>query len=190
MEQENKERSEEENGQAQSLKQRLEDMRKRLEEKTAENKEMLRLLTREDRMRKEYPEHTQDDKPKGLFLADSNRKHIRLPTELEWNRPDNIYTVEHLANYIRDESLSNYDTITIMIGTNNIKHGENGMEVFEKIKMVTNNINQKTRAKVVIIQIPPITRPRSMEEAVQTTILNSAMTKLKNALVVETSEKL
>ena len=96
-----------------------------------------------------------------LLIADSNRKYL-IP-ELnkgpeEWSHTDEIFTIEQLNKTSKDDEFKkeNFDAIYIMQGTNDIRHGGNGIKEAKKLARTIQELQQvMTNTKIVAVEIPP-----------------------------------
>jgi hypothetical protein len=133
---------------------------------------------------------TKKEKTKALLVADSNgREIIRHLQDLsmDWDRTTNTFKTEDLQ-YLKSQDLQKYSSIMIMLGTNNVKDGDDGYKEAERYMERVRELKDKTRAKVTVAQIPPIDRRNGrLEREIFNRQLKNRMTEITD--VMETPEE-
>ena len=96
---------------------------------------------------------------RNLLIANSNRRQV-LPylnhDQEEWDHIEDIFTIDMVddclreKNYIRQE----YDSIYIMMGTNDIKHNKDKMRAAKQlVTVVKETRKQKPQTSIKILEI-------------------------------------
>ena len=135
------------------IREKLEKLERYCEEMEETNRELIDKVTRE----KGKSHNEKEKKKRNVMMMDSNRKDIFQEvvkkSEDEWIKENDTYKTEDLerVNLKGDE-----DNIVIMLGTNNIKKGEDGSEEAEKYINQLKKIQKRTTAEITIVEIPPI----------------------------------
>ena len=185
-----------------NLNQDYEDLRTRLEETEQMNDTLLKSYIEKQEKRQGQPKeenpHNTEPKTKAMLISDSNRKHITPHLETkntDWSVVNTVYTAEETLAFLdnRDhrDTIKDQNIVIIMQGTNDIRGSigrreSNGSEAFHNLSDAAKTIN-RLGPKVLITQIPPMTKPRhDIETAVLNTRLES--TESKYFTTIKTSE--
>ena len=169
-----------------SVSQTIERQRKYIVELEEINNELIARITK-----KNEPQQQQEGKrTQALLIADSNGREI-IPhlkgLKTEWKRTTNTVKTEHLDT-INKQDLENFETIAILLGTNNVKNGSDGQIEAEKYIGQINNLTTKTTAKLGVILIPQIdTREGRIEREIFNRHVRRNM--CKGVTIIETPEE-
>lgn len=80
-----------------------------------------------------------------LLIADSNRRQIHpnlTQQGIEWDHTEEIFTIDMLDDCLSEEAYiqKEYDSIYIMMGTNDIRHGKDGMKAAKKLTRIVKQL--------------------------------------------------
>ena len=140
------------------MKKMIDDLRRKLKETENINDELIQKITRE---RSPKAPQSNTIKQKILIIGDSNTKRIApyLSREYDWKQSNNTYRSEDIGQVKTSEK---YEVVVILIGTNNIKNGEDGER--EGSKLIRAAKELKLSNHILVCEIPPINRRHSITE--------------------------
>lgn len=131
---------------------RIESLKKRLEESETLNKELVERITRE-KMEQSKVQKKQSQ-VRALIIGDSNSKRIvpYMDEEVTWSFSENTYIIDDICKVRPDET---YDATVILMGTNNIKQrGKDGNHEARKLMEEVKKL--KLAKRTLVCEIPPI----------------------------------
>jgi len=131
---------------------------KKMEQYTKELEELNQdLLDRMER-RTTKDRRKEDSTPTNqcLLVADSNGREIYLYLSEEWTRTENTFKTEDLQ-LMDGEMIEDFSRVTILLGTNNIKNGEDGIIKAERYIDLISKLSRTGRT-IEVLEIPPINR--------------------------------
>ena len=145
------------------VKRRLTSTEKKLKKTEEMNDELIQRITKDhpkpDTHRKETHKETRKEMPRALLIGDSNSKRImpHLEDSLNWSITENTYRIED----VKRVDTKGFEVCVTMLGTNNIKNGNDGMAEARRLLKELKNIKTK---KILICEAPPINRRNATVE--------------------------
>lgn len=134
----------------------------KLKEAESINKDLIERITTRGGRTEEKAKQNKREKPKkkALLLGDSNAKRVinHLNEEVEWFVAEDTYKIEDVK---RSGSLRSYDAVVTLLGTNNIKTGNDGIREAQKL---VEEMEKSDGKKIYICEAPPINRHRAKSE--------------------------
>ena len=132
----------------------LMESKKKIEECESLNKELIEKLT-STRTATQTKKASSRNSLKLLLIGDSNSQRIapHLDRKNKWEHTEDTYKIEDLGRVKCDNQ---YDAVVILLGTNNIKRGQDGKKEAEKLTEQVERFNGARHR--FIVEIPPINR--------------------------------
>ena len=138
-------------------KRRLSSTEKKLKKTEEMNDELIQRITSEHPKQnpntKEAHKETRREKPRVLLIGDSNTKRImpHLESNVNWSITENTYRTED----VKRVDPKGFECCVTILGTNNIKNGQDGITEARKLLEELKNLNVK---RILICEAPPINR--------------------------------
>ncbi len=132
------------------------------------------------------------------MIADSNRreieKNLENNNEIEWEIIETVYTVEHLERYseVKENTpLTEFDLIFILEGTNNIRKGEDAIDLSKRLCDEMDRIVRHSQGWTmpILLQIPPLGAKYKQEIQAERKVYNTFL-KSSNYVTISTDEAL
>ena len=144
-------------------KRRLTSQEKKLKKAEEMNEELIQRITKDhtkhDSHTKDTDKEAQRERPKVLLIGDSNSRRImpHLGSSINWSITENTYRTEDLKRV----DAKGFDCCITILGTNNIKNGNDG--IMEARRLLNELKNLKVK-KTLICEAPPINRRNAAVE--------------------------
>ena len=176
--------------QLEETKKQLAHTKKKLAESENMNEELIHRITKESQ--KSATSTTNEyhlerrKKTRALLIGDSNAKRIKphLQDDTAWFITENTYRIEDISKV---EGINEYDCCVVLLGTNNLKTGNDG--IHEARKLLT-TLEKYIRIPKLVCEAPPINRrTASAERKLYNVTLQNQIEKMKNTSIIKTPKE-
>ena len=171
--------------QLEESKKQLTHTKKKLSESESMNEELINKITRESQKSATTTKECHMEKrqkTRALLIGDSNAKRIKphLQDDTAWFITENTYRIEDISKV---EGINEYDCCVVLLGTNNLKTGNDG--IHEARKLMT-TLEKHVRIPKFVCEAPPINRRMAIaERKLYNVTLQNQIEKMKNTKIIK-----